>query len=175
MKKPDYPEDFDNKFAKELLTYFGHTDFNDWDDNWCWNDIIPRFIQYKDKFLEYLFSFKSIHDICYPLFWLCKYKVIDNSLVEPVIEKNNNCFYAYRMTRECNSDRKWAEKIIEKCNDMHFAYLMVRDCNLDRKWAENIIKKNNDSYYAYYMVRDCGSSLKWYKSIKNKEKLNEKT
>ena len=66
MKKPNYPKVFTNKFAKKLLTYFGHTDFNDWDDNWCWKEICKKYIQYKDKVLEYLFSFNETHDITNP-------------------------------------------------------------------------------------------------------------
>ena len=163
--KPNYPKEFDNKFAKELLAYFGYTDFYDWDEKWCWEELCLKYIQYKDKLLKYIFSFESTHNICDPLFWLCKYKVIDNSLVEPVIEKNNNALYAYRMVRECNSDRKWAENIIEKCNDMHFAYIMVRDCNSDKYWAEKIIKKMNNCFYAYLMTKYCGSSQEWYESI----------
>ena len=201
MKKPNFPKSFTNKFAKKLLTYFGHTNFSDWDNFWCWDNIIPKFVQYKDKFLEFLFLFNKTHDICLPLFWLCKYKVIDKSIIESVIEKNNNCYYAYLMVLDCNSDRSWAEKIIEKNNDCYYLYCMVRDCNSDRSWAEKIIEKtnnsyfvylmaldcnsdrlwaekiienNNDSEYAYRMVKNFGSSQEWYKSIKRK-KLNEKT
>ena len=202
MKKPEFPKEFDNKFAKELLAYFGHVDFSDWNEKWCWDDIIPKFVQYKDKFLEYLFSFNETHDITNPLYKLYMKNVINSSIIkkeieknnhnyyvhliakrdktnntrewaEKIIEKNNNCYYAYLMIYHGISDKSWAEKIIEKNNNCYYAYLMTLDYNSDKSWAEKIIEKNNDSHYAYLMVLDCNSDKSWAEKIIEKNNDSE--
>ena len=175
IMKPDYPIAFTNKFAKELLAYFGHTDFSDWNDNWCWSEICEKYKQYKKPFLKYLWSFHRSHDISKPLYYLWENNIINKSIVKSTIEKNKNGLCAYLMAVNCKIDKEWAEEVIENSKDGYYAYCMVMDCSSSPSWAEKVIEDAKDVYTAHHMVQEGYSRKVWYLNVKNsfEEEQNE--
>ena len=146
-KRPECPDEFTTRFARELVKYLGGNPTPIKDD-WCWKEFAEAYPELRQKAERYFESAKT----------------------------GGPGYAAYRMVHDCGSSREWAERIIEHAqtgNPSWAAFCMVHDCDSSRKWAERVIERaetGNPAWAASKMVHFCGSSPEWAESIKRKWK-----